>query len=247
MNETQSKSQSEPDGDTASPVVSELSVSESEGSRPSAKPERTSFQIKLLLVVGALLVLSVAIPRFRGVSVEDRPLPKVAPVPAFSLTERDGRTVTNQDLLGHVWVADFFFTLCTGPCPKLSLRLRSLQEGIREYAGDVKLVSFSVDPTYDQPAVLQKYAERYGAEPDLWWFLTSDDEPSMHKLVAEGFLQAVSRASKRSPVIHSTRFLLIDQEGYIRAWYDGEQAATRAQLLHDIERLRQAPADTPQP
>ncbi len=183
----------------------------------------------------------------------EMPLPRVAHVPSFTLTERSGRTVTDRDLLGRVWVADFFFTLCSGPCPTLSLRMRSLQESIRRFEGKVKLVSFSVDPTYDRPPVLRAYANRYHADADLWWFLTADDEETMYAVVRNGFMQAVSRASKTAPVIHSTRFVLVDAEGYIRAWFNGEDAASKPKILRAIERLlaeasadQRPPAETQQ-
>lgn len=226
------------------PTVTQSDDDPSETSSPpgslddhSAKRSRIPL---VLLALGGVLILLMGWARFAAspASVADRPLPKVAPVPSFTLTGRDGRTVTNADLLGKIWIADFFFTSCTGPCPTLSLRLRSLQSDLGHYGGDVKIVSFSVDPEYDRPALLRQYANRYGAKPDLWWFLTGDDEQEMHKMVKEGFLQPVSRTNKTMPVIHSTRFLLIDAEGYIRSWYDGDQAASKPIILRDIERLR---------
>ncbi len=189
------------------------------------------------LFLGAVLVA--AGWWFRSGAVPDNlpPLPRVAKVPEFSLVERDGRTVTLNDLAGRVWIADFIFTRCAGPCPQLCLRMRSLQKGIARYDGAVKLVSFSVDPTYDQPPVLRAFADHYGAEANLWWFLTCDDEPGMYDLVQKGFLQALSAGRSGSPIIHSTRFVLVDGEGYIRAWYDGMEAASKPLILRDVKRL----------
>ncbi len=170
------------------------------------------------------------------------PLPVVRRIPEFTFLERDGRTVTRDDLLGSIWIADFIFTTCAGPCPKLSLRMRSLQKGIANYDGDVKLVSFSVDPTHDQPAVLSAYAKRYHADPNLWWFLTSGDEASMHELVQKGFLQALSPSTGGSEIIHSTQFVLVDRQGAIRTWYNGLEAASRALILRDVERLLSEPS-----
>ena len=172
-----------------------------------------------------------------------KPLPVVAHVPEFSLIERSEKTVTNADLLGTVWVADFVFTTCAGPCPELTLRMRSLQKDIARYGGKVKVVSFSLDPTYDQPPVLRAYAKRYQADPDLWWFLTCGDEKMMHQLVKAGFLQAVTAAGGGAPIIHSTQFVLIDQQGRIRSWHDGLQAASKALILKDIERLLAEPTN----
>ena len=194
------------------------------------------------VILGGLLLASVWLWR-SGVDTGDvAPLPRVAEVPEFTLVERDGRTVTSADLNGYVWIADFVFTRCAGPCPTLSLRMRSLQKGISEYDGDVKLVSFSVDPEYDQPPVLRAYADRYTADPKLWWFLTCNDEPVMYDLVQKGFMQALSASSGGTPIIHTTRFVLVDRQGYIRAWYDGLEAASKPLILRDVGRLLAEPA-----
>src|SRR4051794_2877278 len=77
------------------------------------------------------------------------------PVGAFSLTERDGRTVTRDDLLGQAWIASFVFTRCTGPCPQVSATMAQLQHDL---AGQpVRLVTFTVDPEHDDPAELRRY------------------------------------------------------------------------------------------
>lgn len=193
--------------------------------------------------VATLALVAWAIMRSGRTDGDDqRPLRIIATVPEFSLTERDGRTVTREDLLGTIWVADFIFTTCAGPCPMLTLRMRSLQQGIREFDQEVKLVSFSVDPEYDRPPILRAYAERYGADAQRWWFVTSDDQGTMYELIQRGFLQTVSPAEKGSPIIHSTRFVLVDRMGRIRAVYDGLEASSKAQILRDIRRLLTEPA-----
>ncbi len=188
-----------------------------------------------LVLVGVVAVA--ALSRSGSLGDSGTKLPIRAKVPDFSLTERDGRTVTLESLRGHVWVADFIFTTCAGPCPELTLRMRSLQQAIAEFDGRVKLVSFSVDPTYDQPPVLRAYAKRYQADPNLWWFLTCDSDAEMHELVQKGFLQAVAPAEDGSPIIHSTWFVVVDAEGRIRVWYDGLEAASKPLILRDIAKL----------
>lgn len=200
-----------------------------------------------LVLTGALSILAigvVAIVRMGSsdsVSDTTGPLPIFQTVPDFALTERDGRTVTADDLRGSIWLANFFFTSCAGPCPMLSLRMRSIQQSIRSFGGDVKLVSFSVDPEFDTPAVLSRYADRYHADPQLWWFLTNDDKPTMHRLVKEGFLQAVSPGKRGNPIIHTTQIVLVDREGRIRAWHDGLEPSCRRLMLRDIEKLLAEP------
>jgi protein SCO1/2 len=176
---------------------------------------------------------------FRGRDTE--PLPVLGQVPDFSLIERSGRGVSLADLKGQVWVADFVFTLCVGPCPLLSRRMQSLQEPLADHPA-VRLVYFSVDPERDTPEVLADYAKRYGAG-DRWLFLTGEKE-RLYWLIMDGFKLGVddgsaltAGASGPGTITHSTRFVLVDREGRIRAYYDGSSEDIAEQLLPDIQAL----------
>ena len=176
---------------------------------------------------------------FRGKDTE--PLPVLGQVPDFSLIERSGQAVSLADLKGQVWVADFVFTHCAGPCPLLSRRMQSLQEPLADHTG-VRLVSFSVDPERDTPEVLADYAKRYGAG-ERWLFLTGEKEP-LYWLIMDGFKLGVDDGSALTAgapgpgtITHSTRFVLVDREGRIRAYYDGSGENIAEQLLPDIQAL----------
>jgi protein SCO1/2 len=106
--------------------------------------------------------------RARSVSAANEELGAVGD---FTLTDQEGRAVSRSQLLGKVWVASFIFTRCATLCPQVCATLAQLQEQIRTEP-DVRLVSFSVDPDEDTPAVLKKYAARFGADPERWLFLT---------------------------------------------------------------------------
>src|SRR5262245_3008746 len=110
-------------------------------------------------------------------SPEDNSPPDLYPEPVgdFALTERSGRTVTNADLLGKVWVASFVFTRCTGPCPQVSGTVARLQKDL-EGEKDVRLVTFTVDPEHDNANELREYAAHFGAYPDRWLFLTGKEQ-----------------------------------------------------------------------
>jgi protein SCO1 len=190
-------------------------------------------------MVGGILV-AIAVVVFaltRGQEIAPGPLPEIGQVPEFSFTERSGRTVSREDLLGHIWVADFFFTSCTGPCPEMSLRMKSLQQSVINENLPVTLVSVSIDPEYDRPAVLKRYADKFGADPDRWLFLTGDDQKRVQALVRTGFLIGVKQATATAPIIHSTYFLLIDPAGRIRGVYQGLEPTTKRTLLADVRRL----------
>ena len=94
-------------------------------------------------------------------------------VPDFTLISQAGQTTNLKDLEGKVWVADFIYTNCTGPCPRMSSEMRQVQEAVRNLT-EVKLVSFTVDPVRDTPQVLAVYAKRFQAEPSRWLFLTGE-------------------------------------------------------------------------
>ena len=141
--------------------------------------------------------------------------------PAFSLTDQDGKTVTDKELRGHPYVASFVFTQCAGPCPLITAKVASLQKRIEN--PKVKFVSFTVDPEHDTPAVLKQYAKRFDADPTRWTFLTG--EPKAVYAAIEGMKMALQPASGQEPIIHSTRLLLIDGQGKCRGVYDGGENA----------------------
>jgi protein SCO1/2 len=162
------------------------------------------------------------------------PLARYWPAPDFTLTERNEKPVTLADLKGKVWIADFFYTSCPGPCPMLSSRLSDLQKELANDA-DVRLVSISSDPEKDTPQVLREYASHFGAG-DRWLFLTGSKE-SIYKLANEGFkLGLAEDRTAKEPISHSTKLVLIDRAGIIRGFYDGVGGSI-TRLLTDIRTL----------
>ncbi|HEX4613519.1 MAG TPA: SCO family protein [Urbifossiella sp.] len=145
------------------------------------------------------------------------------PVGSFSLTERSGKTVTEKDLAGTVWVASFVFTRCMGPCPAVTGTVKELATELRDMP-DVRFVTFTVDPSRDNPGELQKYAAKYGADPERWLFLTGP-EPTIHSLMKDRFKLAVGRkegdVKEGDEFDHSTRLTVVDKKGVIRATFEG--------------------------
>ncbi|HEX7186481.1 MAG TPA: SCO family protein [Thermoanaerobaculia bacterium] len=167
------------------------------------------------------------------------PPPVLGQVPDFALTNRDGRTVRRADLAGAPWVADFIFTRCGASCPMMSMRMARLESDLPDDLG-VRLVSFTVDPEYDTPQVLRRYAESFGA-PGRWLFLTGTRE-ELHRLSIEGFKLAVDdspavAASAEEPILHSTRFVLVDGEGRIRGYYEAFDEESVERLERDLKAL----------
>ena len=135
-----------------------------------------------------------------GSCAHRRQLDVYGTVPDFTLISQAGQTTNLKDLEGKVWVADFIYTNCTGPCPRMSSEMRQVQEAVRNLT-EVKLVSFTVDPVRDTPQVLAVYAKRFQAEPSRWLFLTGE-QAVLRKLQRDGFHMSTS-----DDLSHSTIWL----------------------------------------
>ena len=140
------------------------------------------------------------------------------PVPDFALTERNGETITKDDMLGKVWVASFIFTNCAGPCPKVTATMARLQKEL-DLANqpNLRFVTFTIDPKRDTPTVLQEYAKHFQADPERWLFLTGD-EKTIHELSVEGFKLLSERSPQPNPPLgqefdHSTKLCVVDKNG----------------------------------
>lgn len=153
-------------------------------------------------------------------------------VPDFSLTDQSSTPLALSDLRGKIWVADFIFTSCPDACPLMTDKMVRLQE---EFArADVYFVSFSVDPERDTPEVLSRYAQRYGANPNKWFFLTGAKE-AIYQLAQEGF--SLAAGHQGMTILHSSRFVLVDRQGQTRGYYDGNVEGTLQKLRRDIKTL----------
>lgn len=164
-------------------------------------------------------------------------LPVLASVENFSLIERDGEPLSLADLKGRIWIADFIFTSCPGPCPIMTSKMSQLQTAFSA-AEDVLLVSFSVDPERDTPEVLSRYADHYEADKDKWLFLTGDKK-EIYSLAVSSLKLSVREDPESMQIIHSTQFVLMDKAGRIRGYYNSRENEALRQLVLDVERLRQ--------
>ena len=170
-------------------------------------------------------------------------LPILFEVPDFTLTNQSGQVVTRSDLRGQVWIADIIFTLCGGPCPEMTRRMADLQAAIP--AGQpVKFVTLTTHPEHDSPAVLQSYAGRFLAQPGRWQFLTGTKKQIADLAVGGLKLTALEKeADKREKLddlfIHSTLFVLIDQQARARAVFESDDPAMKSKLLPTIIKLLQ--------
>ncbi|MSV30666.1 MAG: SCO family protein [Bryobacterales bacterium] len=161
------------------------------------------------------------------------PLPMLGQIPAFALTAQTGQPFQSESLDGKIWVADFIYSTCTGPCPRMSSLMRQVQAAVSTYGDAVKLVSFTVDPERDTAVILAQYAERYHAQDGRWFFLTGERE-TLHRLKREAFKLGDVDGSLN----HSTRLVLIDRRGRIRGYYGTTDESPVVQIVRGIKQLR---------
>ena len=181
--------------------------------------------MKTVLFAASLLVLVSCI--------RPSPLPVMGEIPPFQLVSQTGQPFDSASLDGHVWVADFIFTTCTGPCPMMSAQMRQLQNSTAEIP-NVLLVSMTVDPLHDTPPVLAAYAAHFRQDPSRWFFLTG----SIDKLNDLG-VHAFKLNSVDGSLTHSTRFVLVDRRRRIRGFYTYGEDTFMRHLLHDVRQLEQ--------
>jgi len=162
-----------------------------------------------------------------------RPLPVFGEIPPFELLNQQGRTFHRSALNGHVWVADFIFTNCEGPCPRMSSRMHAIQGTT---ASTVKLVSFTVDPQRDTPQALNEYGKRFAADGARWTFLTGDTA-TLDMLDRDAF----KLGSIGAAMDHSTRFVLIDKKGRVRGYYGLADGDLVTRIAKDAARLEKEP------
>ena len=159
-------------------------------------------------------------------------LPSYGVVPDFSLTDQTGRVFRSQDNLdGKIWVANFIFTSCSGPCPRMTSQFRKLRDEVKD-APPLRMVSFTIDPARDTPEALATYAKNFGANPDKWYFLTGAQR-DLHHLSRDVFMLG----NIDGTLEHSTRFVLVDAKSRIRGFYDSADAESMEKLKKDLGSL----------
>ena len=165
---------------------------------------------------------------------------KIAP---FAFTNQNGNKVTNKDYEGKIYVADFFFTTCQTICPKMTDNMVWLQDKIKDNP-KVKLLSHSVFPDEDTVEVLKKYAKEKGVL-DAKWNLVTGNQKEIYKIARQSYLVVkTGKPEELYDMVHTENFVLVDQKGRIRGFYNGlnidktvKGEKNLTQLLEDIEFL----------
>lgn len=215
------------------PEFSESRSASSQRQQPKRFGGTAWFAVFIAVAVLAFLAWS-QFQRAQLVSMQT--LPELGAVPMFQLQNHKGQEVVRRDWQGKITVVNFIFTRCSGPCPLMTSRMVELQQALaKRNIQNVRLVSVTVDPDYDTPEVLSAYAQAVKADPDRWEFYTGPGE-EVEDFVVRGMLQPLAEEPDGMPA-HSTRFVVVDPNGKMRAFQDGANPEVVAGLLLDIGSL----------
>lgn len=210
--------------------------------------------LAIVLVVGFAFVYYYMQPR-------EKPLPFINPVDVneemvdpdllrvghghtigeFSFQNQYNRTITNIDVDGKVYVAEYFFTTCKSICPVMNKQMQRVYEEYRN-EDDFAILSYSVDPETDTVEQMKRYADDHGVEDDGTWHFLTGDKDQLYQLARKSYFvlkpaEAQNLGDAGSDFIHTNNFVLVDRKSRIRGYYDGTNPKEVDQLIHDIEHL----------
>jgi protein SCO1 len=186
-----------------------------------------------VLIAGFYFTLTKIIPGYGKVS-----LPILNRVQAFSFLDQNGDRISNKDLNGKVYLAEFFFTTCPGICPKMNTNLRPVYEKYKNDSNFV-ILSHTVNPSTDTVARLKKYADSMGVVAPHWIFLTGRKD-SLYLAARQSYLLDDPK-NNLSPIddqfVHTQFFALVDKHGQVRSIIDGLKKDELAEMDREIGEL----------
>lgn len=186
-----------------------------------------------ILVVGFFFAISWLIPSYAA-----KRLPVISYVEPFSFTDQEGETITNKNVAGKVYVAEYFFTTCKGICPKMNTNMKKIYNEF-EGENDFLILSHTVDPETDSVGRLKRYADSMQVRADKWFFLTGTKD-SLYLTARQSYVLDDPKNNNKDIVeqfIHTQFFALVDREGQVRKIYDGLEKDELALLSEDIRRV----------
>jgi protein SCO1 len=160
-------------------------------------------------------------------------------VKPFSFMNQDGKTVTDKDVEGKIYVAEFFFSTCEGICPIMNENMVKVYQTYRGQS-DFAILSHTVKPEEDSVARLKKYAAKFEADASQWMFLTGSKD-SLYRMAIYSYIIPVAEKIDSNGIpefVHSENFVLVDKEKKLRGVYDGTDKSAVDKLIKDIVELR---------
>lgn len=190
------------------------------------------------LVFFAILIGGFYFAMIRLTDFEEVKLPVLSTVQPFIFTRQDSSQVTQKEIAGRVYVAEYFFTTCKGICPKMNKNMKEIYDRFKADSSFM-IISHTVNPDTDSLPVLQHYADSLGANPANWWFVTGSKE-ELYKSARESYLLDDPKNSTKNideQFLHTQFFALVDRQGRVRGIYDGIKKEEVTEMVQDIEKL----------
>ena len=151
----------------------------------------------------------------------------------FELINHLGDSVSLEDVAGDILVVDFFFSRCATICPLMTQNLKRVHDRLDPQM-PVRILSHSVTPQADSVSVLSRYAEKHGANPALWWFLTGE-KTEVYRLARQSYFSCLDEGDGGfQDFVHTENIVLVDAKGRLRGFYDGTDEKAMSQLFNDL-------------
>lgn len=185
------------------------------------------------LVVGFYFILTNLVPGFGKKRIA--PVSYIRP---FSFTNQDGKMVTEKDVTGKVYVAEYFFTTCKGICPKMNNNMRLVYDRFKN-ENNFLILSHTCDPETDSAVQLKHYSDSMGVNTSRWMFLTGRKD-SLYTMARVSYTiddPANNLKSIDDDFLHTQFWALVDRQGDVRKIYDGLKESEVKELIHDIEKM----------
>ena len=195
---------------------------------------------KLLWIGGFFIVLMAAFYffLFAGTDYYKAKLPVLNYVQNFSFTDQDGKQLTQKNIEGKVYVAEYFFTTCKGICPKMNANMKTVYDKFKNES-DFAIISHTCMPETDSVPLMKAYSQKMGADSSNWHFVTGSKD-SLYKMARESYLldnEKNNSMNIKDQFIHTQFFALVDKEGRVRGVYDGLKNDELEKLARDIKDL----------
>lgn len=216
--------------------------------------------MKRTLFLMLFFITGVTVFYFNNTTVKEKPLPIINPVDVkedmvdpellrigsghtignFSFKNQNNKTITQDEVKGKVFVAEYFFTTCGTICPKMNQQMQRVQKAFKGNK-NVKILSFTVNAKTDTVEQMKRYAEQHQADDNQWHFLTGKQE-NLYSLARKSFFvlkpsEAENQGDVGSDFIHTNNFVLVDKKMRIRGYYDGTSIKEVDRLIRDVDLL----------
>ena len=169
----------------------------------------------------------------RGETVPDTTWHKVQGIPFIN---QYGDSVRLEDAAGKIIVLDFFFSRCPSICPDLTKNMRKVQQSYLKNPDIVQFISITIDPEHDSVPVIRKFADRFNANLDNWWFVTGNKK-QIYDFAFNEIKASIADTNIDTAFIHTENFFLLDSNRVVRGWYNGLDSMKLKQLARDIPTL----------